>query len=190
MQDIFYIRRSIRRFKERPVDKEILEEILDRARLYPSAANLQPVRFIVTLSDERISRALPYLRWAAYVKPRRDPIPGKGPKALVLVCHDRRVSDTPYVPYDVSAACQTLLLAAVEKGLGGCWLGAIDRDGLGSIFDISSHWYLHCVLALGYPDECPVIEQVKDGDIRYFLDQDDVLRVPKRSLSEVVLWVQ
>ncbi len=190
MGDIFYSRRSIRRFKDIPVDPDLLKGIIDRARFYPSASNLQPVRFMVTVSREKILSALPYMRWAGYIRPKRDPVPGKEPKALIVVCHDRKISDSRYVPYDVGAAVQSLLLAGVQEGLGGCWIGAIDKAGIREVFEVPSDWEVHCVVALGYPDENPIVEECHRGNIRYFLDEKDVLHVPKRSLEEVMRWVQ
>ncbi len=188
--DIFRKRRSIRRYTGDVVKKELIVDLIDKARLYPSAGNLQPVRFLSTNRPSTIEKALSFLRWASYVRPRRDPVPGKGPGALVLVCHDREVSNSPFVPYDVGSAVQTLLLACVERGLGACWLGAIDKEGLRSLFRVPGHWEIHCVVALGYPAEEPVVDPVVDGDIRYFLDENDVLHVPKRSLEEVFRWIE
>ncbi len=187
--DIFHRRRTIRRFEPKPVPKEAIEWLIDCARLAPSAANLQPLRFIATVDDKVIGSALPFLRWAGYVRPRRDPVPGAYPKAMVVVCHDREVSDSHFLCYDVGSAVQTILLAGVSRGLGGCWIGAIEEAGLRDVFKVSENWKIHCVVALGYPAEDPVVEEAKGGEIRYFLDDSDRLHVPKRPLSEVLRWM-
>ncbi len=186
--DIFRKRRTIRRYKQKPITKEQIEDLIDCARLAPSAANLQPLKYIAVNDETLIKNALKYLHWAGYVRPHRDPSENTKPTALILVCHDKKISNSGYVAYDVGAAVQTILLSATDKGLGACWLGAIDKEPLRELFDIPLNWQLHCVIALGWPDESPVVEEAKNGDIRYYLDENDQLYVPKRNLLDVMRW--
>ncbi len=188
MENLFFSRRSIRFYKQDLISDEDISFILNAARLSPSAMNLQPLKFVVVRSEEYRERLFPLLRWAGYVKPKRIPPEGKRPTAYVVVCSDDEISVSPYIPYDVGGAVNAMLLAARFKGIGSCWLGAIDKDGIKEVLSISPSWSVHCVVSLGLPDEEPVVETMS-SDVRYFLDDKDVLHVPKRPLEEIVRFV-
>ncbi len=72
-------RRSIRQFRPKPVSRDLLMDFVDAGRLAPSAANLQPLEFLVV--DDPAARAgvFPCLKWAAYIQPDGDPKPGREP---------------------------------------------------------------------------------------------------------------
>ena len=78
-----------------------------------------------------------------------------------------------------------MILAALEKGIGSCWLLSVDREKLREILNIPENYKIDSVLALGYPDENPVIEDMKDS-IKYWKDQAGQLHVPKRKLEDVI----
>jgi len=89
---------------------------------------------------------------------------------------------------DHGIAAQTILLGAVEKGLGGCMIASIDRDALRQALKIPERFEILLVLALGKPRENVVIETLKpDGDVKYWRDGDGVHHVPKRRLEDVIL---
>jgi nitroreductase len=81
-----------------------------------------------------------------------------------------------------------MLLGAVEKGLGGCMVGAIDKDRLRRELAIPEHLMIRLVLALGKPAEKVVLEELQPGgDTRYWRDEDGVHHVPKRGLAELII---
>jgi nitroreductase len=81
-----------------------------------------------------------------------------------------------------------MMLGAVEKGLGGCMLGAINRKQIREILSVPERYKILLVLALGEPAEEVVIDEVgEDGDIKYWRDDEDVHHVPKRSLDALIL---
>jgi hypothetical protein len=88
--------------------------------------------------------------------------------------------------HDAGAAIENLLLAAWEKGLGGCWIASIDRDRLRTILNVPEHLDIDSVISLGYPAEQPVGEEMTDS-VKYYLDDDDTLHVPKRRLADIQL---
>jgi nitroreductase len=89
---------------------------------------------------------------------------------------------------DDGIAAQTMLLGAVEKGLGGCMIGNIKQDRLRKVLQVPTHLRIRLVLALGKPAETVVLEELEaGGDIRYWRDQDGVHHVPKRKLDEVIV---
>ena len=86
---------------------------------------------------------------------------------------------------DAAAAIENVILVAVEEGIGSCWIGSVKREELAKILSIPEHCKIDSVVAFGYPDESPVAEDT-DEDIAYYLDDKDVLHVPKRKLEDVM----
>jgi nitroreductase len=87
--------------------------------------------------------------------------------------------------YDVGAAMENMILSAQEEGLGSCWLLSIEREKLAEILNVPEGYRIDCVLALGYPAESPVKEELTDS-VKYWQDKDGVLHVPKRPLRTVL----
>ena len=75
-------------------------------------------------------------------------------------------------------------------GLGGCMIGSIMRDGLRKELGIPSQYEILLVLALGKPVERVVVEDIRNGDVKYWRDSEKVHHVPKRTLSELILKFQ
>ncbi|MGB7294338.1 MAG: nitroreductase family protein [Candidatus Aminicenantales bacterium] len=183
VRDIIMSRRTIRRFKQIPVDRSILQDVLEAGRLAPSAANLQPLEFVLVDDREVVRRIFPCLSWAAYVAPRRNPLPGQEPIAYIVTLVHLGIREKGF-EYDVGAAMENMILAARGAGLGTCWLLSIDREKIGGILGVPSTRRIDCVLALGYPAESPVAEEMTDS-LKYWLDAEGVLHVPKRALRSI-----
>jgi len=80
------------------------------------------------------------------------------------------------------------MLAAAERGFGGCIVGSVQRDALSQVLSLPKQYEIQLVLAIGYPAESVVLEPLEnDGDTRYWRDADDVHHVPKRSLREILI---
>jgi nitroreductase len=182
--DIIHRRRTVRRFKPTSIEQPLLERLADAGRLAPSAANLQPLEFIV-VEDLEVRRAVfPCLKWAAYIAPRGNPRPGQEPMAYIVTLVNLAVREKGF-EYDVGAAMENMILAAKQEGLGSCWLLSVEREKLAEILGIPSGYRIDCVLALGYPDEAPVAEEFT-GSIKYWQDDGGTLHVPKRPLRSVL----
>jgi nitroreductase len=179
-------RRSIRRFKDIPIPREILERCVNAARLAPSAANLQPLEYIVVEDEQLRPHVFSALKWAAYISPTGDPPEGKRPKAYIVILQDRNAVVAASV-YDVGAAMENMILVALEEGVGSCPFASVERDEVRTILNIPGNYEIPLVLALGYPDESPVEERFK-GSLRYWKDEDGVLHVPKKKLEAVLHW--
>lgn len=177
-------RRSIRRFKKKKIPFSILKKLINAARLAPSAANLQPCEFIVVDKKETVNRIFPTLRWAGYITPVGNPPEGKEPAAYIVVLINRRKRPL-YGEEDASAAVENILLVAQDEGLGSCWIGSIGKNKIRNILKVPKYCEIKYVLALGYPDERPQMERLKDS-IKYWKDKGGLLHVPKRSLEEVM----
>jgi len=184
LYDLIISRRSIRQFKQEPVSRDILQKFINASRLAPSAANRQPLEFVV-VDEERIRKEVfTCLKWAAYIAPEGNPKPGHEPVAYIVVLVNSEIREKGF-EWDVGAAIENMILAAWEKGIGSCWLLSVDREKLREILNIPENYKIDSVLALGYPDENPVIEDMKDS-IKYWKDQAGQLHVPKRKLEDVI----
>ena len=183
MYETIVDRRTIRRFKPDPVPRELLRRLVDAARLAPSAANLQPLEFIAVDAVGPRDEIFPCLKWAAYIAPAGDPLPGEEPTAYVVTLANTEIREKMF-EYDVGAAMENMILAALAEGIGSCWLLSIDRDRLRAVLGVPEHYRIDSVLALGYPAEDPAAEVAGDS-IRYWKDEAGRLHVPKRAASSV-----
>ncbi|MCX6560124.1 MAG: nitroreductase family protein [Candidatus Aminicenantes bacterium] len=176
-------RRTIRQYQPRPVVREALERLVDAGRLAPSAANLQPLEFIVVDEPEVCARVFPALKWAAYIHPHGDPKPGQEPQAYIFVLVNTKVREKMY-EYDVGAAVEAMAVSAWSEGIGSCWLISIDRARIQETLGIPEPYRVDSVLALGYPAETSTVEDYADSP-RYWKNPDGSFHVPKRKLRDV-----
>lgn len=185
--DLVRNNRSYRRFyQEIPMESKILEELVGLTRYCASAANLQPLKYILSCGLEKNALIFKHLAWAAYLKDWKGPPEGERPSAYIIVLSDMTI--TKSIGCDHGIAAQTILLGATEKGLGGCMIGSIKRKELGQALSIPGHLEILLVIALGKPKEIVVIETVgPDGNIKYWRDRQDVHHVPKRTLDELIV---
>jgi len=181
--DLIISRRSIRQFAPRPIGREILTKIVNSGRLAPSAANLQPLEFVVVDDEEIRKQIFGCLRWAGYIAPEGNPKPGQEPQAYVVTLVNLEVREKGY-EYDVGAAMENMILTALEEGIGSCWLISVDREKVIDLLKIPDHFKVDSVLALGYTAESPKVEDWKDSH-KYWKDKDGCLHVPKRKLETV-----
>jgi nitroreductase len=179
-------RRSIRRFKDIPIPRETLERCVNVARLAPSAANLQPLEYIVIDNGWLLSQVFSTLKWAAYISPEGHPPQSKRPRTYIVILKNRDIG-VPSSSYDIGAAIENMILVALEEGIGSCPIASVDRDKLREILNIPGDYEISLVLALGYPDESPV-EESFEGSVKYWKDKDGVLHVPKKKLETVLHW--
>jgi len=186
MHDLIIKNRSYRRFyQDVPVEMKTLHDLVDLARQSPSAANKQPLKYIVSNQLEVNELIFSQLAWAGYLKDWPGPAEGEKPAAYILVLADHNISRV--INCDHGIAVQSILLGAAELGIGGCILSSINRDKLIDALDIPSHLEILLAIALGKPKETVILEEMPaDGDIKYWRDAQGRHHVPKRSLSEIV----
>lgn len=187
--DLILKNRSCRRFhQDRPVSGETLKELVNLARLSASAANRQPLRFILSADRQTNDQIFPCLTWAAYLKDWPGPAEGERPAAYIVILGDTTITTDFWS--DDGIAGWSILLGAREKGLAGCFIGAINKDRLRQSLDLDPKYKIMLVIALGEPAETAVIDPVgPDGAIRYWRDENRVHHVPKRALSDIILKV-
>lgn len=179
--------RSYRRFDEsRAISREELTDLVDCARLSASAGNRQPLKFLLSWEAETNAKIFPHLLWAAYLREWPGPAAGERPTGYIVILGDTTVH--PTFDCDHGIAAQSIMLAATEKGLGGCIIASIKRDALRAALNIAPSLEILLVLALGRPAETVIIESVPpSGDIRYWRDKEQRHHVPKRSLTDLIV---
>jgi len=179
--------RSYRRFyQDHAIAESDLRDLIDLARLSASGANLQALKYILSSSPEQNEKIFPSLLWAGYLKDWHGPEEGEKPSAYIVQVLDRKISKTYACDHGIAA--QSMLLGAVEKGLGGCIFANIKRDQLGQALGLEDHYEILQVIALGKPKEDVRIVPVgEDGSIRYYRDDAGVHYVPKRALDDLII---
>jgi nitroreductase len=187
LKDLIAKSRSYRRFDESvPVSMETLKDLVELARLSPSAANRQPLKFRLANDAETNAGIFSCLAWAGYLQGWGGPIEGERPAAYIVILGDTQISKSAEVDEGIMA--QSMMLGAVEQGFGGCMLGAINRPKLRQVLSIPEHLEILLVLALGKPAETVLIEPLgEQGDIKYWRDDAGVHHVPKRALDDLIL---
>ncbi len=186
LKDLILKNRSYRRFyEEETVELETLKELVDLARLSPSARNAQPLKYFLSNSPELNEKIFPHLSWAGYLKDWAGPEKGEQPSAYIIVLNDTDISANYFC--DDGIATQSILLGAVEKGLGGCIVGSLNRLQLQRELRFSDNLKIVHVIAIGKPKEEVVLEEMKEGNIKYWRDVKQTHHVPKRELKDVIV---
>lgn len=187
LKDIIKSARSYRRFYgDKPVSKEQLIKLVDLARLSPSGANKQPLKYIIINDNSTNAFVFDNIFWAGYLKDWAGPNVEERPTAYIIMLRDKDISKTPSLDEGISA--QSIFLGARETGLGGCFIGSFKKDELIKGLNIEEKYEIALVIALGYPKEEVVIEELsKNGDVKYWRDEEQIHHVPKRSLEDIII---
>jgi nitroreductase len=151
-------RRSIRRFWPNPISQETIEELLDCARLAPTAVNVQPWEFVVVTDPRAIERLGQIARFGHFI--------AEAPVCIAVYC-----KNTKYYVEDGAAAIENLLLAATALDLGATWVGG-DKEP----------WAKEVAKLLKVPRQYKLMGLVPIGR------SDQEPEVPRRALAEVIHW--
>ncbi|WDN88850.1 hypothetical protein BuS5_01818 [Desulfosarcina sp. BuS5] len=187
IEDLIKKNRSCRRFyQNHSINIEMLNQLVNLARLSASAANLQPLRYILSCDASTNSEIFSCLTWAAYLKDWAGPVEGERPSAYIIILGDTELTKDFWCDHGIAA--QSILLGAREKGLAGCMIGLINKEKLRKILSIESKYRIMLVLAIGKPKEEAAIEKLgADGDIKYWRDENQIHHIPKRGLQDIII---
>ncbi len=143
--EAIFTRRSVREYKDEPVDYQLLEKILEAGSWAPSGLNNQPWRFAIVTDEDLKSQFEPLTKYARIIK---------GAKALLPIFIDKEVMYNEVKDHQAIGACiQNMLLAAHSLGLGAVWLGEIlkSAEQVRTLLQLPDNLELMAVIALGYP---------------------------------------
>lgn len=185
LSELLKITRSYRRYLENEkITDETLRDIASAIRYAPSAANLQRVRVALVNNDLQNKQIFDTLGFAAYLKDWKGPDEGERPVAYAVLMTEKEPDVN--LSIDVGLCAEALILSARERGIGACLFRSFDKDRVSSI--LGKEGYIPVlVISLGYPKETVVIDDMKDGDIRYYRDSDDRHHVPKLAVDELII---
>ena len=181
--DIIKRRRTIRSFKQTPIEREKLDLMVEAGRLAPSGANLQPVKYIVVDSKEGCEKLFPLTKWAGYTTPLGVPGKEDAPTAYIVILIDediRKDGDN-----DASYAGENIVLLAESMGIGSCIIGSVLRAEASELLSLSSNLRIHTVIALGYPNQESFVFDMEDS-VKYTFDEKGNFHVPKRKTKDIV----
>jgi nitroreductase len=134
-------RRSIRSYESKPIEDEILINILETARMCMSARNRQPWIFYVIKNKELIKKIAKECTTGPFAS---------GAPLLIAIVGDKELSPNWYL-HDTCFASLQLALAAWSYGIGTCWIGRINRENVKQLLNLKESDDLLTVLPLGYP---------------------------------------
>ncbi|NIO23302.1 MAG: nitroreductase family protein [Candidatus Aenigmarchaeota archaeon] len=138
-------RRSVREYTDRPIEKRILEEIVDAGRLAPSARNIQPWKFLMVTEKGKLSEIAKQVEWGHFIKDST---------ACVVICGEKGVKRRVE---DCCLAAENMILAAKSLGVGSCYVAALQKDveGVRNLLNVPENLEIVCFLSLGYFEKNP-----------------------------------
>lgn len=189
LMELLKTRRTYRRFEQREISQEIIDEILTAARLASSAANRQPLSYIVVKDADKVAEVFSHTKWAGALPPEQgQPREGERPVLFIAVVENTDIN--PDCDTDAGLAISNMTLAAWNRGVGSCMIGSCNKPVLAQMFGLTQKQVLHTVVAFGYPSHVSHIVDMEDpAQFKYYLDENRDYCVPKRKLSDVVRYL-
>jgi len=178
--------RSHRRYiAAQPVPREVLVQLVDLARLSPSAMNAQPLRYRVVSETAESAEVFQCTNWAKGLRTGPAPTPEERATGWIVILSHQ----PPLNPgIDVGIAAQTIQLGAAVAGYAACMLLSIDKPRIAQAVKLPSDMAIELLIAIGKPGEKIVLEELNPGTpTPYWRTADQVHHVPKRRLQDVLL---
>lgn len=187
IKDLIKKSRSYRRFYgDKELTSEQLINLIELARLSPSGANRQPLKYIYSSKKDINDQIFENLGWAGYLKEWDGPIVSERPTGYIIMLRDKNINKL--MTMDEGIAAQNIFLGAADMGLGGCYIGSFKKDKMIEVLNVGDDYEVALVIALGYPKEEVVIEEIDEsGDIKYWRDENQVHHVPKRRIEDIIV---
>ncbi len=180
--------RSYRSFKPNTdIEESVLLELIDIARKCPAAMNTQPLKYRIVNGGVERDELFAITRWAGKLGIKLPP-EGHEPAAYIVICHDKNIAaERPIFLYDIGIVTETIMLAAAERGLGGCIIGSATEEAMANVLGLQENIVPKLILALGVPDEKVVLTDANDGDTSYYRDGEGTHYSPKRLVDDIII---
>lgn len=185
VMELLASRRTYRRFAQKPVPQDVIQNLVEAARLSSCGANRQAVRLVVVQSPELVAKVQPLVKWAGYLPPEQGtPKAQELPTLYVAVVQDTSIPGD--LATDTGILMANMTLAAWDKGVGSCIMGAINKPALTALLGITEPEKLAFMVAFGYPTHAArVVPMTPETGVKYYLDENRDYCVPKRSSDEI-----
>lgn len=182
-------RRTYRRFAQKPVPQDVVDDMVEALRLSSCGANRQAVKLVVVQSPEMVKKVHPLVKWAAYLPPEQGaPKADEQPVMYLAVVQDSSIPGD--LNTDTGIALANITLAAWAKGVGSCIMGAINKPVLSEMLGIADPQKLVFMVAFGYPaHKSHVVPLTAETGVKYYLDENRDYCVPKRSKDEIARYL-
>jgi nitroreductase len=148
LKEVIKNRKSIREYEDTPIKEDKLLRVLEAARLAPSGANRQAWKFVVVRDIQRRQKLAQAAEWQTFVAQAPVVI-----AAVATLPEPMMICGVPAYAVDLAIAVDHITLAAVDEGLGTCWIGAFSQDAPRKILHIPSKYQIVALLPLGFPKE-------------------------------------
>ncbi len=187
LMELLRTRRSYRRFDQsKAISQDIIDEILVAARLASSAANKQPLSYIVIRDTDKVEGVFAHTKWGGAL-PEGVGQPKEGEKPVLFIAVVENMNINRDCDTDAGLAISNMTLAAWNHGVGSCMIGACNKAALSEMFGLSEEQKLHTVVGFGYPTHVSSIVDMEDpAQFKYYMDEKKDYVVPKRKLEDVV----
>ena len=135
-------RRTYRRFAQKPVSQDVVDDMVEALRLSSCGANRQAVKLVVVQSPEMVKKVHPLVKWAAYLPPEQGtPKADEQPVMYLAVVQDSSIPGD--LNTDTGIALANITLAAWAKGVGSCTERAAGHRRAGQAGVHGSSWLPH-----------------------------------------------
>jgi nitroreductase len=158
-------RRTTRKFEQKPVAKDL--------------------KYVIVNDEEQLNKVFKATRWAGSL-PDYSPSDNEAPTAYVAILLDKNIRESP--GHDAGIAAMSISMVAFDEGIASCMLGGIDRVVLRTVLKVPERLDVLLLVALGYAAEKQVVDEAEEGNIKYWLDKNGVIHVPKRPVDEILRW--
>ena len=148
LKEVIKNRKSIRDYEDKPIPEDKLLRVLEAARLAPSGGNRQEWKFIIVRDSQRRQKLAQAAEGQTFV--------GKAPVVIAAVATQptpMMICGVPAYAVDLSIAVDHITLAAVDEGLGTCWIGAFSQEATRKILNVPAKYKIVALMPLGFPKE-------------------------------------
>lgn len=186
LRDLLLKNRSYRRYyQDVKITNNELEELIELTCLCASGRNAQPLKYVPVSDSTLCDGVFGNLAWAGYLTDWEGPEEGERPSAYLIQTLDTSIVENCLCDDGIQA--QTILLGAVENGYGGCIIKAFKNEPLHALLKLPEHLRITYVIALGKPKETVVLDDMVNGEFKYWREEDGTHHVPKRPLKELIV---
>jgi nitroreductase len=175
--------RSIRKFQQKAIPDNDLNEILENVRLAHCVNNKQRLRYVLVTSRDLCDQVAAQLHYAALLKGAGQPKKDEEPMAYIVILVP--VENAATADIDAGIAAEVITASAAEKGIGACILMNFRRDAVNALLGVDPSLSARLVVSLGYPLLESTVEEAGE-DLAYWVDAQGNYHVPKLSVDTLV----